>query len=229
MGHVAVDDLFVQLIGDQENVRLGRDPGKLAKLVRRVHDAGRIGRGVDDDRLGFRRECRAEPVGRDLVALLGSRPDGNRRSPQQGHHFGIADPVGGGNDHFIPRIQNGHHRVEEGMFASGGDQNILRGCGDAVLQRELLRHRLAQLHDAGGIGVVRKPACNGLDAGPADHLGSVEVRLSRGKRDHIFPFATHLRRAGRHSQRRGRLYPLHAGGKPPFRNRIRRFHKSYEH
>ena len=63
-------------------------------------------------------------------AVLGR--DDHRHAVHHLNHFGIADPVGGKDDHFVLWVDDGVEKVEERLLRPLGDDDVLRR-GDAAV------------------------------------------------------------------------------------------------
>ena len=139
-----VDDLFIDLVGNDEQIPLPGNFGNRLEALPGKNVAGRVVRAVEEDGLGFFRETPVELLPCDLKTLGRRKREGNRSRPGILPQIQIEEIHGLGNENFITRVQNredgNHHR----LGSAGGDQNFLLGIHlDPVFFPKLFGDRLS--------------------------------------------------------------------------------------
>ena len=172
------------------------DVGQAGELGAGVAGAGGVGRRVEDEPLGAGRDRRLKGLRGDLEAALQLSRHHDGGAAGERHHVGVADPVGGGDDHLVAGVHGGEERVEEHLLAAGRDDDLVGGVVEAVLAGELGGDGAAELGDALGGGVAGAAGVDGGLGGGADVGGGVEVGLAGRKRDDVAALGLELERAG---------------------------------
>ncbi len=103
----------------------------------------------------------------------------------------VGDPGGIKDDRFVARVQDGFHRLVDGVLGAAGDEHLVGLCGDAVLAGEFLGDCGGKRRDPGARGVVRLAALDGLDAGVFDMLRGIKVRLTNREADDVDTLGGH--------------------------------------
>ena len=181
------------------------------EVVAGEHAAGRVGRRVDEQDPGPRRDERGQLV--DVEPELVLHPDGDRhrgRADEPGERF--VDRVAGvGDDDLVARVDQAEDRVEHHALATDGHEDLRRIGVDALALRHVRGDRLTQRRDAGerrvmGLALVERALGRGADVG-----GRVEIGLADLEVDHR-P-ALGRERAGAGADLEGALRPdgAHAG------------------
>ena len=99
-------------------------------------------------------------------------------SARQSGHLRVAQPIGGWQQHLIARVEQHLKQVVDGLFATVGDQHLLRTRRYTVFLGELLRHRGPQGGIPGGWAVAGDPIDQGATGGFNDEIGGVEIRFA---------------------------------------------------
>ena len=124
--HAVVGQVLVDLVGDHPQA-LGRGPlADLLDLLRRVHGAGGVGRGDEEQDLGALREGRLQLVHGDQVALLRAGENLHRHAAGQPDGLRVGGPERGRNNDLVARIQQGGEGVVDGLLAAVGHQHLGR-------------------------------------------------------------------------------------------------------
>ncbi|CAD0217346.1 hypothetical protein AGRHK599_LOCUS4985 [Rhizobium rhizogenes] len=180
--------------------------GQRLQLRMRIGRTRRVGRRVEDEPLGLRRDRLFEIRRLKLeVMLLGGRNE-NRRAAAKRHHLGIRHPVRRRDDDFIARVQRRHEGVEQDLLAAGANDRLLPGIFQTVFALELGGDRLAQLGDTGHRRVLRFAAVDRVDGGRLDIVGRIEIRLSYIEADHVPALSFKLAKLLRDNDSGRRLY-----------------------
>ncbi|MCY1296504.1 hypothetical protein D9M70_458930 [compost metagenome] len=211
---VAIGQVLVHVVGQHPDMRmLHQHVRQRLQFGMAVGSARRVGRRVEDEPLGLRRNRLVQVLRREFeVVFLGGR-DEHRRAAAQRHHFRIGDPVGRRDDDFIARVQGRHERVEKNLLSAGADNRLGGGVIKVVLALELLGDRFAQFRNAGDRRVLRLAAVDGVDRRLLDIVGRIEVRLPGAEADHITTFRFQLTGFLRNGDSGGRLYTGEGIGK----------------
>ena len=181
---VAVDQVFVDLVGDDPDPPFHRPLADRLDLGRGVDRAAGVGRGHEDQRLGL--------VGDELVELshAGAVAGGlvgrdlDHDAPAQVHHLGVRGPERCGQQYFVTAVQQGRERVVQRLFAPVADEHLVGGDRQAGVPGGLGSDGLAQRGLTGGRGVpVALGVAGGDDGGLDDVVGGGEVRLACAETD----------------------------------------------
>ena len=159
--------------------------GERLQLVPGIARARRVGGGVEDEPFGLRRDGGVKLLCGDFEAVFELAFDRDGRAAAEQDHIGVGHPVGRGDDDLVARIERGHQRIVEHLFAAAGDRDLRRRVVQPVVAFELGADRLFQLGDAIDGGVFRLALFNGANPCGLDVLRRVEIRLTRAQPDHI--------------------------------------------
>jgi hypothetical protein len=116
-------DVLVHVVADDEH--LGMPAQHLAQggqFFPGVDGAAGVGGAVDDQHLGLRGDGRFQLRRGDLEALVDAGFDDDRLAVGQDHHVRVGHPVGGRDDDFVARIDEGLGQVVEALLAAAGHQ-----------------------------------------------------------------------------------------------------------
>ena len=178
--------MLIHVVRQHPDMRmLDQHIGQRLQLVMRIGGARRVGRRVEHEPLGLRRDRLFQRFRLQLEIVFQRGVDENRRAAADRHHFRIADPVGRRNDDFIAWVQGGHEGVEEDLLAARADNRLLRLVVQPVFTLELVGNRLAQFRNTRNRRVFRFAALDGVDGRFLDIFGRIEIRLAGAKADHI--------------------------------------------
>jgi hypothetical protein len=192
---VPVDQVLVDLVGQHPQPAAGRPAADRRHLLRRVDGPGRVGGGDEHQQLG--------PLGGGRLQLLDPDPEpvrqvglhDHRVGAAEGDRLGVGDPVGGRQQDLVAGVEQGGERLEQGVLAAVGDQDLARLDPQARVAGGLGRDRGPQLGQARARSVVVEP---GLVAGGHgrldDVVGGGEVGLAGAEADHVL--AGRLERLG---------------------------------
>ena len=180
----SVDQLFVNFVGDDIEVMRYRKLAEPAQALFAVDRPSGIVRGIDHDRAGFRGDGLlngAQVEGKGLRNGI----DQNRNALRQFDNFHIADPAGLGNDHLVPRIDHRQNRVEQRLFGSGGNGNLIGVVGDAVVLKKLVADCLTQLRNSADLAVLCFSLFHRAGTRHDNVGGGIEIRFTGIQTDHI--------------------------------------------
>ena len=200
---VVVDELFVDLVGDDVEAALHGQIGDGLKL-RAAPDAavGVVGR-VDDERLRPVGDVGTQHVGGDDEVVLLAAAHHHRHAAGHAHHLGIAQPAGRGQKHLVAGIEQHAQGCEDGLLRAAGDDHLRGRVVHAVVQMELFADFLAQIQRARHGRVARDARVDGEFARVVDVFRRAEVRLAGGKTDHVHALGAQLLGARVDDQRDG--------------------------
>ncbi len=171
----------------------------------RVDGPGRIAGRIEQYPSGAAGDALFGHGGGDFETGVGGAWDGYRRSAGDFHHFGIADPGRGRDEHFVARFDGRQDGVEDQLFGAGSGDHVFRPAGDPVFSSELFRRGFAQGRCSGGGGVA------GLSVGdrPPCRFGDVfrrgEIRLADIQLQDFRPL--HFQAGGHAGDSRGSRLP----------------------
>ena len=100
--------------------------GKLPLHLVSIKSAGRIARRVCDQNFRARRNLRGKFVGIRLEAISFGKPKGHSDAAQPESDGRVAGKARVGVQHFVSRVDERHHRHEEGDLAAGSDDDVIR-------------------------------------------------------------------------------------------------------
>ena len=188
---LAIDELFVNLVGKDDDVLLERDFTEGAEFLLGVNRAGRVAGRVDDDHLGGR--------GHGFLELLGSHfPTGgflgfhdHRHTAGETDHFRVGNPEGRRDDHLVAFLDHGEDGVEAGHLGTAGHADLVGRVGQVVVVEKLGGERLAQFGDAAGGRVFRPAVAQRLDGGLLDEIRGVDFRFAAGERVNLLALGDH--------------------------------------
>jgi hypothetical protein len=216
----AIDDVLVDLVGDDVRVELLRERGDLRKLVAAEDAADRVERGVDDDGLGLRREGRAQLGPVEGVVRLAQRDVARGGARQDG--VGTIVLVEGLEDHhLVARLDEGEEDRHHRLGGAARHREVPVGVHLHVpLARVLRGDRLAEARRAPRDRVLVVALVDRPLGGLFEELGRVEVGKPLGEVDAavLAAHASHLpdHRLGEPADLRREAFhanvPLSAGG-----------------
>jgi hypothetical protein len=149
----AVDEVLVDLVGDDPDaVLLGPAPDRL-DLLRRVDGAGRVGRRDEDEQLGPRVRADSSCSDRRAVAGVLAGPDLDRHPAGQPDRLGVGRPVGRRQDRLVAGVEQRGEGVVEGLLAAVGHDDLAGLDQVPGVAHGLGRDRLAQGGAAPASGV----------------------------------------------------------------------------
>src|SRR5690606_38650251 len=140
-------------------------------LVDVVYGPRRVGGRDEQEELGGVGAVALELLRRHLEAVVDGRRDVYPGGPHHPHHLGIRHPVGGREQRLVARVEQGGHGGVHRLFAAVRDDHLAGGHLDAGVLAGVLGHRLAQLGQAGGGGVVVALGIVGGVGGSGDYVG----------------------------------------------------------
>ena len=182
---VLVQQVLVDLIGDDPDAVLEGPLADRGQLLGRVDAARRVGRRAHEEDLRARRARGLELLDGHLVVLVGAGEhlDGGRAGELD--DLGVRGPVRGRQDRLVAGAQQRGECLEDGLLAAVGDDDV--GGGDLVagVAQGLFRDGLAQRREAGGGRVaVHRGVARGLDGGLDNVVGRGEVGFAGAEADH---------------------------------------------
>jgi predicted AAA+ superfamily ATPase len=213
VGAVRHEDVLVHVVaGDQHVWMAAQHLAQGGQFFLAVDGAAGVGGAVDDQHPGPGGDGRFQLCRGDLEALIDAGVDDDRHAVGQDDHVRIRDPVGGRDDDFVARIDEGLGQVVEALLAAAGHQHLVGGVGEAVFPLELVDDRLLQAGGAAHGGVLGEARVDGGDGRVLDVLGGVEIRFAHAQADDVPAFGLEFGGLRRDGQGRGGLDVLNAAG-----------------
>jgi hypothetical protein len=183
---VAVDEMFVDLVGDDPDVVLHGPLADGFDLVSRIDSAGRVRRRHEHERLGLVCASSFELVDRrpEAVGRGGEHRHGDTAS--EGDGLRIRGPIGSREDHFVAGVQQRGEGVVDRMLAAVGHQDVGRRALEAAVAQGLGGKCFLELGLAadGAVFVVDRVAA-GFDRGLDDVGRRREVGLTGAEADDV--------------------------------------------
>ena len=131
----------------------------------------------------------------------------------------IADPIGGGEDHLVPRVDQGAQGHIDACLRAVGHGDVLEVIVQPAVGLQPLADGLAQLHGAHTGGIAGIVVLDGPDTGLFNVVRGGEIGLARAEADDILALRLHLLEHGINGHGAGGL-----DGKCELRQR---FHKRF--
>ena len=203
---------LIDLITDHRHLGMAAEHHRDRLQVLAVHDhAGGVGGTVEHQQpgggpdLGFEfLRGEAKPPGR-----LGDQQPGFGAG--EAHHFGVAEPEGGGQQHLIARAQQDLKEVVEGLLAAVGDQDLVGRGRHPVFHGQFGRDGCAQGRLPGHRPITGMARLQGIGRGLADEGRGIKVRFPRRKAADVLSSRAELFRLGGDGEGERRLQPLGPG------------------
>ena len=175
----------VDFITQQKNVAFPSQHGQIPERVARVDHAGRVGRTVDEDRLGARRQGSLYHIHVDAEIGIGVYKD--RFPARQGNEVGVHDEVRVENYDLVARIDRAAKSQHQPAAGAAGDEYVAMRVlvALAYIGFDLGPQLGNTLRDR--VGIV--PGVNGGMRGCLDRRRHVKVRLADAQVDRVLQTA----------------------------------------
>ncbi len=164
---LVIEDVFIDLIADHCHMgMLAQHIGQLRQSLLRIDRARRIGGTIEHQQQGAGGDgCRQGRTAELVVPILAV---GNHHAaePRQMDHGGIAEPIGGWNNHLVTRLQQYLKEGVKRLLGPIADPDFIRAVGQLVLRLKLVGDGLPQGRFATG-PVAGVSSLHGLCRGPA--------------------------------------------------------------
>ena len=180
-----VNELFIDLVGDDVELLFHGEGGDLLERFARDHAAVGVAGAVEDQRLGLVRDALFDLLGANDEAVLVMAGHEHRHAAHHFHHFRVADPVGRGDEHLVAVVDEHAQRRKERLLGAAGDDDLRNIVGKAVVLEEFLRDGLAQGERARYGRIARPALVDGAMRRRADVFGRIKIRLARAEADHV--------------------------------------------
>ena len=189
---VVIGQAVVDLVGQDIQVVVHAHLGDALQLAAAVHHAGGVAGVVQDHALGFGGDGGGELLGGDLKVLGLGGVDDHGHAAYHADQLDIADPIGGGEDHLVPRVDQGAQGHIDACLRAVGHGDVLEVIVQPAVGLQPLADGLAQLHGAHAGGIAGIVVADGLDTGLLDVVGGGEIGLARAEADDVLALGLHL-------------------------------------
>ncbi len=189
-----VDQEFVNLVRDDGKILFDRQIANRLQLLAGEHESVGVVGGIDDDGAGLVRHRRAEIVDGGLEVVFLPALHDHRHAARHPHDFGIADPVGAGDDDLVALLQQRLEGVEQRMLRAVGYHDLLGHVIQSVVPLELIADGLPKLRHTGRGGIAGLSQIQRILGRLADVLRGVEIRFARAEADHVDALLLHFLR-----------------------------------
>jgi len=182
---VAVDQLAVHLVRENERPVVGRGRDDPLDRLRRRDAAGRVRRRGEHDGRRVGPDGVDDPVGVGLEPALGGQRDLDRFGAGESRP---GDGVGPGrrrDDDLLAGVGGREDREIERLDAAGRDHHLRVGVDGSVRPGDPLGDGRPEFRNAGVVCVVRSPARGGLVCRLDDVGGRLEVRFAQFQVDQV--------------------------------------------
>ena len=143
-----VEDCFINLVGNQEEIPTESQLSKAFERPAIVGGSRWIAGAVNDDRLGPYGDEPFQFMVINCIPILFTGWQENRRGVVQQGLVGIGDPIGDRNDDFVTSFKERFSKVVERMFGATGDQHLRFLVPEPLLRLQFVDNRLAQFINA---------------------------------------------------------------------------------
>ena len=187
LGVAFVDEVFVDLVGEDPPPAVGREPSDLGDLLLAVDSTGGVRRRHEHEHLGPVRCGRLELLRGHFEATRRAGRDFYGNSPREADRLRVRRPVGRGEQHLLTGVEQRREGVVNGVLPTVGDKHLLGRDGVAGVARRLGDDRLFQLGQAAGgrVAVIAGIAAGGdggLDDAQAASGSPARRRRNRRRR-----------------------------------------------
>ena len=191
-----IDQLGVDLIGNDQDVMLDRQFRDLADYLGGRHRAGWVvGRDHDEHaRLVGDAFLDLVHVQREIVLLEGRHRD--RHAAAEMHGGVIGGEARRGDQNLVALLHQAEHGQHDAFLHTCRDDDLIRGVIQPVFGLQVVADRLTQLRQAGGAGVMVLVVIERLFGGRDDMRGCVKIRVAPAKRDHVVQAGRDLEHPG---------------------------------
>ena len=145
MLRTAVDQLFVDLIGNDDEIIFFCQRGQRFQCFAGLHRAGGVAGGVEDEHLRLRRDQPGDLSRVDLVVVFLPQTVGHGLCAEELRHVDVVEPHGVRDEDLVALVQKGGDGGIGALAHADGHENFLRGVGDVVVARQLAADRLPEL------------------------------------------------------------------------------------
>ena len=146
---------FVDLVTHHEHLGMAaQNVGNRFQFGSTQHHARGIARAIEHEQPARWGDSRLQLLRLEPEALVGITGQFLHRGPSHPGNLGVAQPVGGWQQHLIAGAEQHLKEVVEGLLAAIGDQHLGRRGGDVVFLADLGGDRLAQGRFPGGWSVA---------------------------------------------------------------------------
>ena len=197
-----VKDLPVDFVAEYGDLRMPFEPGdQPVELVARHNAARRVGRAVDDDEPGARRDLVEDLVGAEREARRLVQRDRHRRRSRKPDHALVNREPGVGVEDLDPRLAEHQDAEEHRDLGAGNDQDQVRRHLDPMAAQQIGRDRRTQRRDPVRRRVPVMSVGERLATGLDDMLGGREIRLADAEIDDRATLGGERIGAGQHLER----------------------------
>ena len=184
-----------------------------SKSLGRHHRAGRIGRRIEDDGLGARRDGALDGIGGDAEALCLAGFEIDDLSACVLDDVFEADPVGNGQDDLVAVVDQHLDGVKQRQLAAGGEDSLVDRVVRAEVAGVALDDGLAHVGNARHDGVAGEVGLDGGNGRVLDVARRGEMRLAGPEIHQVGALSAQFGRFGGHGHGRGYFDPANAIGK----------------
>ena len=185
VGVLVVDDLFVHLVSVNEKIMFLGKRAEGIDLIAVENAPGRIVGGVDDDAARIRRHGSLKNLPGNAKAIVGIEWDPHCPSTGEFDHRCVGDPGRFEQEDIDPFLRGCHHRREESLFTSGGDDDFVGLVVESVVLFEFRGDRFFQGWRAVAGDIVRVTGVHCGGGSVTDVLRRDEIRVATTKVDDI--------------------------------------------
>ena len=185
--------MFVNLVGHHEKVGIfGHHVGDAFKLVFGVEHSGGVARAAEHNELGFGCDGFFDLFRSYLEIVFDGGFNVNAFAASHTYYLLVRNPARGGDYNLVARVDKALHQLVDGLFGSGGNNNLFGFEIEVVVAFELVAHGLAQVGVAGHGGIVRKVVVDSLFGGLFHQLGGVEIGFADAQADNVLALSFQL-------------------------------------
>ena len=196
-----VVDVLVDFIGqDDDALVLGQNLCQTFQFRFAVNRTCRVAGRAEDEQARLGRDGCLKLCGRYLEILLNACFNEYGSAAGEFGHFGIAHPIGRGDNHLVAIVDEGHDSVAHALLCTVRYGDLGGGVVQSVLVLEFPYDGFAQGGIASHGRVARVVVVDGLDGGFLDVVGRVEVGLAHTEVDDVNALCLEFGTLLRHGQ-----------------------------
>ena len=182
---LAVIQILVHVVGDDYPALFIRHAAHRLERGAGVHGATRVRGAVEDDDSGPLGHVAGQRVRIEVELIFFLQRHDHRRAAGKLHHGRIGDPVRGGDEHLVARVEQRLENIVEAVLAATAHLHLAGLVLPALFRAELVADRPAQFGNAGHRGVAGVTIVDGLLAGRADVGRCGQVRFADAEVENI--------------------------------------------
>ena len=193
-GTSIIQQFEINLIGNDVQIMLYADIGQRNQLFPIIQHTGGVGRVIQNQSLGFRRNCLFQLLRCEFEILGFRRIDNHTHTADHTNHFIVADPIRSRQNHLVPcaGLYQNRQCCKHIMLCTTCNNNL----GVVIIQIQITfqagSNCFPQRNNAGSRCVFGFSFLNGTDTGFLNVFGGIKIRFAGTKPNNIKAISLHL-------------------------------------